>query len=495
MALSITTNVNSIVAQENLRVNGDFQSRTIQRLTSGYRINSAGDDAAGMAIANQFRSDTAELTQGVRNANDATSQLQIIDGGLSNIGKMLDRLKTLATQSASSTFTGNRSTLNNEYKSLLSEIDRQAANVGLSSGGTFNKSIEVYTGGGGTTQGNSKVSIDLSGGANVVTSAGLLLNTTDVAAAGTKLSGGTANAVLLNNAAGTFSSDATLTFHLNSGSGNTTVAVTYSGAGVTTGQGAVDKLNGQLSSYGITASIGSDGKLQLSSGSAFSVAATASAAGDTIVTGGAKSDTNTGLNALTTAVTVGTLTTADTEVTVVANDAGSVSLTLNAARTTNADVAASYINNAINSTLGVYAIVDSAGTLSLQSGGTFTATVITSSAGATVFGALGGKGVTAASTSDGSAALAALKSIAAAVGTMGLIQGRVGSGQNKVQYAINLAQSQISNFSASESRIRDADVAAEAANLTKAQVLQQASIAAMAQANSAPQAVLALLRG
>jgi flagellin len=69
----------------------------------------------------------------------------------------------------------------------------------------------------------------------------------------------------------------------------------------------------------------------------------------------------------------------------------------------------------------------------------------------------------------------------------------VGAGENKMQYAINLAQSQISSFSAAQSQIRDADVAAEAANLTKAQVLQQASIAAMAQANAEPQAVMALL--
>ena len=75
--------------------------------------------------------------QGVRNANDGLSTLQIIDGGLNNISKMLDRLKTLATQSASSgTFTGNRSTLDAEYQSLLGEVNRQAANVGLGSGDT-----------------------------------------------------------------------------------------------------------------------------------------------------------------------------------------------------------------------------------------------------------------------------------------------------------------------------------------------------------------------
>src|SRR5919107_5330616 len=134
MSLSIQTNVNSLLAQDNLRINSEFQGRTISRLTSGYRINSSGDDAAGLAVANKFRSDTAELQQGVRNANDGISSLQIIDGGLNNVSKMLDRLKTLATQSASATFTGDRALMNTEFQSLLGEIDRQAANIGLGSG-------------------------------------------------------------------------------------------------------------------------------------------------------------------------------------------------------------------------------------------------------------------------------------------------------------------------------------------------------------------------
>ena len=92
-------------------------------------------------------------------------------------------------------------------------------------------------------------------------------------------------------------------------------------------------------------------------------------------------------------------------------------------------------------------------------------------------------------------ALAAITAISSAVASLGLVQGKIGTGQNKLQYSIQLAQSQITNFSAAESRIRDADVAQEAANLTKAQVLSQASMAALAQANSAPQAVLSLLRG
>jgi flagellin len=264
--ISVQTNLSSLLAQENLRVNNEFQSKTITRLTSGYRINQSGDDAAGLAVANGYRSSVSELTQGVRNANDGVSTLQIIDGGLSNITKMLDRAKTLATESASGTFTGTRATLDNEYQDLLGEITRQAGNIGL---GVTPADVKVYIGGATPT-----VTVGLAAG------------------------------------------------------------------------GAMD-----------AATLGLKGDLT--------------------------SDTN-----------------ATTEIA------------------------------AINTALG----------------------------------------------------------------TVGTMQGIVGSGQNKLSYATQLAQSQISSFSAAESRIRDADMAAEAANLTKAQVLQQASIAAMAQANSAPQAVLALLK-
>ncbi len=105
-------------------------------MTSGYRINNAGDDAAGLAVANQLQANVTELQQGVINAANGTSTLQIIDGGLSNISNLLDRLQTLATESASGTFEGSRTTLNNEFTSVLNEITRQAGNIGLASGGT-----------------------------------------------------------------------------------------------------------------------------------------------------------------------------------------------------------------------------------------------------------------------------------------------------------------------------------------------------------------------
>jgi flagellin len=150
-----------------MNVNNMFQSKTIAQLTSGYRINQAGDDAAGLAVANQFSSGIAELTQGVANGNDGVAQLQIMDGGMSNISQILDRLQTLATQSASGTFTGLRSTLNTEFQNDLSEIDRQSQSIGLNAGGTFAQNLNVYLGEGSGSQSlsNGIVTLNLAGSA------------------------------------------------------------------------------------------------------------------------------------------------------------------------------------------------------------------------------------------------------------------------------------------------------------------------------------------
>jgi len=167
VSFTINTNITSLQAQNYLRVTSDFQSKTINRVTSGLRIVTSGDDAAGLAIANSFRSDESVLSQGVRNANDGLSQLQIADSGISNISQLLDRARTLATQSSSGAFTGDRSVLNSEFQSVLAEIDRQAQAIGLNQGGTFATALNVFIGGGKSSNGvsattNGTIAIDLS---------------------------------------------------------------------------------------------------------------------------------------------------------------------------------------------------------------------------------------------------------------------------------------------------------------------------------------------
>jgi len=167
MSYTINTNVTSLQAQEYLRINAEFYSKTINRVTSGLRIISSGDDAAGLAIANAFRSDRAVLMQGIRNANDGLATLQTIDGGINNISKLLDRARTLAAQSASGTFTGDRNVVNSEFQSVIAEINRQAQVIGLDRGGIFAKNFSVFIGGGRSNAGidaitNGSVSVDLS---------------------------------------------------------------------------------------------------------------------------------------------------------------------------------------------------------------------------------------------------------------------------------------------------------------------------------------------
>jgi flagellin len=499
MSLSIQTNVASLTAQNNIRVNSNFQSATIQKLSSGYRINSSADDAAGLAVANKFRSDTTELTQGVLNANNGVSTLQIIDGGLNNVSNILDRLRTLATESASATFTGDRGTLNNEYQGLLTEINRQASNIKLNTGGTYNTNLITYVGG-GSNAANAQVSVDLSGSNNAVDSTALGIASSSIAGGGSSISG---NTVRLDNTATSFlagSQTQAFTFHLNTGTGNQDITATVSGgASGLSGSGVIDSLNTSLQAYGITASIASDGTLQFGGATNFTVSAAAASGGNAV------SGTGTAVNTSNYNITSGSgtfvaFTGAATESFVVQNAAGTTTINLTAANAANLDQTLTTINTALAGT-GISAVKSTAGTdITLQSINSFSVNETGYNVGTdtgAVFGSTGAKTVTAASTSASSSgnALAALNSLQTAVANLGIVQGKVGAGVNKLNYAVNLAQSQITNYSAAQAGIRDADVASEAANLTKAQVLQQASIAALAQANSAPQAVLALLRG
>jgi flagellin len=126
-SFSVVTNIASVNAQANLSQTSLSLNKSLTRLSSGLRINQSGDDAAGLAVANGFRSDTAILTQGSRNANDGLSDLQIKDTALNNISTLLDRLSTLATQAASGqTSATARTTLNQEFGDVLSEITREA---------------------------------------------------------------------------------------------------------------------------------------------------------------------------------------------------------------------------------------------------------------------------------------------------------------------------------------------------------------------------------
>jgi flagellin len=536
MSLSIQTNIASLEAQNFVNINTDFQNNTIQQLSSGYRINQSGDDAAGLATANQYAGTIATLTQGVINAGNSSATLQIADGGISNITTILNRLQTLATESASSTFAGNRTTVNDEYQGLLTEINRQAASIGLNIGGTNNTNLTTYIGG-GDNQPDSQVSVDLSGANNAVDSTALGIQNTSVTGGGTEL---TNNAVNLNNTAVNFLSGAstasqTFNFNIATATGNTAVNVVVDGsvAGIT-GANVVSQLNASLATYGISASIANDGGLEFGGNTAFTLtgaatlgagtaAGSVAAATDSIATNSSNYTVNsaTAINGTTGGLTpggafvgfVGGAGVASSESVTFQNAAGSYSVVLGGAATNpnnavDLTTTLQTLNTALNGS-GISAVANATNTgISFQSTSSFNINLTANTTGlvGNLFGsgaaasansAVGAVAVTGPSLSASNTgnSIQALQLLTQAITNLGLAQGIVGAGENKLNYATNLAQSQITNFSAAESGIKDANIAQEAANLTKAQVLQQASLAALAQANSAPQNLLTLLKG
>lgn len=511
--LSIQTNVDSLIAQQNLNVNSQFQSNTIQQLTSGYRINSAGDDAAGLAVANQYRDQIAELNQGVLNANDGSSQLQIMDGGLDNVSTMLDRLQTLATESASSTFTGNRSTLNNEYQSLLGEINRQADNIGLGATNSSNETnLSVYLGGGQNANTNSSVNIDLTGSGvdsnslgigqtNVLTNGTVALGAAYTVAGTTTASTAVAAVAMAANASTTFTfNTAATTAIAGAATGVPPISITITGKTGDTLASQINELNTALQAKGlsITASTNQQGDLQFQSADAFSAAATPSAAGGLVssVAGDAVAN-NQGLNNISYTGAAGAGG-SDIQITVGDTTVQATLSTLAPATAAATQANVDTINAALTAAgvTSVSAVVDQTqgagvGTISFQ--GTAAFSIADDSAVSGTFTTAANTGAATTATTSASPQVA-IDAITSALSSLGQTQGKIGAGENTLNYAINLAQSQITNFSSAESQIRDSNIAQEAANLTKAQVLQQTSIAAMAQANSEPQALLKLFQ-
>jgi flagellin len=296
MSFSINTNVASLQAENYLTQTSNFQSQTINEVTSGLRIVNSGDDAAGLAIANGDRSTETVLTQGIQNATNGQNQLQIADGGMSSIGSLLDTARSLATESASGTFTGDRGVLNTEFQSVLGEINRQAQAIGLNQGGTLATNLSVFVGGGQASNGvnattNGSIDVNLSQATVDAKSLGLE-GVQATGAAGTDIGTGSTTSVadiLANTTNQTSISNNTTDFTFtgpgfSNTSGGNTIAVAVNLNGVTDTGTLVTAVNAAIQAAGggnsqqatafknanITASINTDvnGKSQLSFNSA-----------------------------------------------------------------------------------------------------------------------------------------------------------------------------------------------------------------------------------
>jgi flagellin len=569
MPFSINTNIASLNAQNYLLQSSNFQAQTIGEVTSGLRIVNSGDDAAGLAVANGLASNQAVLNQGIQNANQGLATLQTIDGGMSNINTLLDRAQTLATESASGTFSGNRTTLNQEFQSVVSEINRQAQSIGLNQGGQYNQNLSVFIGGGqgSTPQAASKdgsISVDLSKSAVDTQSLGLTSFSAQNSTAYNLGTGTTSVANVLadatNQGSETTSGYTTFTFS-GQGFGDTVangtlnqnvVSVSVNLNGVTDTNSLVNAINNAITAQGnassandtafknagISAQIvtNSSGQQMLSfssSNSVFQVSAgdkmanalmgnfaagttgaATTTAGSSLIAGGTQQLMNAG-SPVTFAFTAPTAA-GNQAVTFTTTDANgqvhSTTLNMALATTSTTDSVVEALNNQLQTQndpvlAGIVAFKDASGNVEFASGNSnpFQVTLGNSTATAGSLGSAGQQGKTYTSSTNGAASTVdistaqdaqnAINALSTAVSKFGVAQAAVGRGENNLNYAINLATSQSTNEAAAESTIKDANLAEEAANLSKAQILVQAGTAALAQANSAPQQLLALLQG
>ena len=470
MASTINTNVASLTAQRNLGLSQASLNTSIQRLSSGLRINSAKDDAAGLAISERFTTQIRGLNQATRNANDAISLTQTAEGALGSISNNLQRVRELAVQAANATNNASdRQALQDEVSQLVQEIDRVATatqfnGVNLLDGSFSAKAFQV--------------------GANVSQT----ITVDQIASARTSSLGQFRGVVLTNQSIGTAS--------------NTPAAQDVIVGGVTTSLGTIANdaraLANAINGSGV-AGLSATANVNTVVGQTSAGAPTA--AGSSTVEINGTSITIAGTTSLTQnrANAVAAINAQSSVTGVVASDTGS-SVTLTAADGRNISVASFAAGGATGATLASYGLA-AAGTTGAsinviyQAPSTVTGQISWTGAFQPAAANIAATGTALSGINVATDANAAISAVDAALNAVNGQRATLGAIQNRFEATISNLQTSSENLTASRSRIQDADFAEETAKLTRAQILQQAGVAMLAQANALPQNVLALLRG
>jgi flagellin len=478
MSLVLQTNINSLLAQNNLTSGGNTLTSALQQLSSGMRVNTAADDAAGYAIIQGMTSQVNGINQAARNANDGVSLTQTAAGALQEVTNDLQTMRNLAVQSLNATNSAtDRADLNQQFQQLSADIDNVAKTTqfngvnlldGTFSGASFQVGANVgqtitvaavssartgvlgkYTGAQGLniaagTTGASTIVV----GGNTVSLGTVTGDAATIAAAinGSNISGlsATANA---NSVTGTTTGTATA---LSTGNldvitvNGIGINVTNTGNVATNVASAITAINGASTQTGVTASLNGGGAITLSSASGANIVAQFT------------ETTKTGTNAS------------------VASDFGVAAAASAGGVTTQGTFNYNYVAPA-----GVSGTISGTGALA---GITANAIVSTGAAVSTL-------DVTSTSTAN-----TALTAIDAAIQQVASSGAQLGAYQNRFQATITGLNTTATNLSAARSGIQDTDYAAATAQLAKAQILQQASTAMVAQANTIPQNILTLLQ-
>lgn len=460
MALVINTNIASLNAQRHLNESQGALGTALQRLSSGMRINSAKDDAAGLAISERFTAQIRGLNQSVRNANDGISLAQTAEGALGEVTNNLQRIRELAVQSANATnSTSDRLAMQQEVTQLINEVDRVASQtnfngVNLLNGSFANQSFQVGANAGQTIQINSLVDATRAGlgftegavtldldftGPTSLNAGDVTINGVDLGAQGDLVDITSAIDGLADITASKTYGHTGPFIDSVGGDGSSTYQLTVQGVTVFNGTGAVTA---------------GDVDAALNSGS---VLTDLTAAGITVsgsFSDGDISFTNsTGAGLPVSQSTGGTAYTTDPQWNITAS-------TFTIGLESSVDLV---IGGTNPSKLGL-----TAGTIE-RTGNTVD---VTTAAGAN----------------------SVITAVDAALNTVNSARANLGAVQNRFESVVTSLQTSSESLAAARSRIQDTDFARETAELTRAQILQQAGSAMLAQANSLPQNVLSLLQ-
>jgi len=483
MSMVIGTNIASLSAQRHLSNSRADMETSMERLASGKRINSAMDDAAGLAITHKLESKITGLNQGVRNANDGISMLQTAEGALEETSAILIRMKELATQASSSTYSStDRDSMDLEFQALLSEITRISATTDFNGTQLLqNDSSATFVVG---DQGSDTVSISLQAmgskdlgidGTGVVNETGIMSVTTENSA--------TAKQAGTFTMAGVVQAGEYLEMSVN----GKTFTQAFSTDETTTMTLLADKINS-----------GTDGLIATRSASKV-ITLTSEEKGKAWTSGGIAEFTatvpinETAVDSITTengaaAKKAGTFTMAAA---VAANEFLEMEVNgttykqnFTTSETVTMTLLADQITNGANDVTATRSAAKVITLTSTVAGANWT------SGGLREFAQ--GTGASGLQTAD--AAAKAISTIESAIAKVDSYRSDLGAASNRLDHTVSNLLNRVETQSAAKSRIADADFAVESANLAKAQVLQQAGTAMLAQANASGQSVLSLLK-
>lgn len=453
----INTNILSLTTQRNLNRTQSELTTSITRLSSGLRVNSAKDDAAGLGISDRFNTQIRGLDQAVRNANDGLSFSQVAEGALSTISDALQRVRELSVQSINDTNSPqDRQSLNNEVQQLISEVNRisnatQFNGQDILDGSLSNLTFQI---GANQNQTLSVTGVDARGqqlGARVVESGSISRTSLDA------LIG--ADDVVINGAAVDLS-------------------------GLSAGDSVTDVVSA-INDVFQTSDVLAAAETSATSGD---LTYTSNAAAQSISLNGVSIDigANAGVDDVVSAINSAS----DASGITAANNAGAIVLTSDGRDIEFQDGATDILGGDEEFFAGIVFSGSVGNTISLA--GTYANTAGTSGLD-TIDNTFADEVVNGVNVLTADNSNAALRTVDFALAQVSNLRSEFGAIQNRLESTIANLQIGAENFSAARSRIIDADFAQETARFTRAQILQQAGISQVAQANSLPQLVLGLL--